>query len=52
MIKRFFDVISSFFGLLFIWPFFIIIAILIALDSKGPIFLDNIELENMDYYLL
>jgi len=38
MIKRFFDVISSFFGLLFIWPFFIIIAILIALDSKGPIF--------------
>ena len=38
MLKRFFDFISSFFGLLFIWPFFIIIAILIALDSKGPIF--------------
>ena len=38
MIKRFFDLVASCLGLIFIWPFFIIIAIMIALDSKGPIF--------------
>ena len=51
MIKRFFDLVASCLGLIFIWPFFIIIAIMIALDSKGPIFLDNIELENMPNFL-
>lgn len=38
VIKRIFDVIASFFLLLILTPVFIIIAILIALDSKGGIF--------------
>ncbi len=36
--KRLFDIIFSFFALLFFVPFGIVIAILIKLSSKGPIF--------------
>ncbi len=36
--KRIFDLMLSFFGLLVLSPLFLIIAILIKLDSKGPIF--------------
>lgn len=36
--KRIFDLFFAFFGLLFLFPFFIIIGILIKLDSKGSIF--------------
>ncbi len=36
--KRIFDVISSCFGLLVLAPFFLVIAILIKLESSGPIF--------------
>ena len=36
--KRFYDVIVSLIGLIILSPFLIIIAILIKLDSKGPIF--------------
>jgi lipopolysaccharide/colanic/teichoic acid biosynthesis glycosyltransferase len=38
IIKRLFDVISSFFGLIFFSPLFLIVAVLIKLDSKGPVF--------------
>lgn len=38
IIKRIFDFIASFFGCIILIPIFIIIAILIKLDSKGPIF--------------
>ncbi len=37
-IKRSFDILVSGIGLLFLIPFFIIIAILIKLESKGPVF--------------
>jgi len=37
-LKRIFDVISSCFGLLVLAPFFLVIAILIKLESSGPIF--------------
>jgi lipopolysaccharide/colanic/teichoic acid biosynthesis glycosyltransferase len=37
-IKRLFDLIFSFMGLLVLWPFFLLIAFLIHLDSKGPAF--------------
>ena len=37
MIKRIFDVVFSIIGLLILLPFLIIIAILIKVDSKGPI---------------
>ena len=38
MIKRLFDIIFSFLGILFLLPVFIIISILIKIDSSGPVF--------------
>ena len=38
MLKRAFDIIFSFLGLLVLSPLFLIIAILIKRDSKGPVF--------------
>ena len=38
MIKRFFDIVFSFFGLLILLPILLIIAIGIKLESKGPVF--------------
>jgi lipopolysaccharide/colanic/teichoic acid biosynthesis glycosyltransferase len=38
MLKRIFDFLVSFFGLIIFSPFFLIIAILIKLDSEGPVF--------------
>lgn len=36
--KRIIDVFISFFALLMLWPIFIVIAILIKLEDKGPVF--------------
>ncbi|PCJ81375.1 MAG: glycosyl transferase [Flavobacteriales bacterium] len=36
--KRFFDIICSFFGLIFLSPLFLLISILIRFDSKGTVF--------------
>jgi lipopolysaccharide/colanic/teichoic acid biosynthesis glycosyltransferase len=38
MIKRLFDIIFSFLGLLFLWPLFLLIGFLIKRESPGPIF--------------
>jgi len=38
MIKRLFDIIFSFLGLIIISPFLLIIALLIKIDSRGPVF--------------
>tara|TARA_B100001057_G_scaffold168174_1_gene168915 strand:- start:510 stop:1097 length:588 start_codon:yes stop_codon:yes gene_type:complete len=38
MIKRMFDIIFSFFGIILFIPIFFVVAIFIKLDSKGPIF--------------
>jgi len=38
MIKRLFDIIFSFLGLIFLFPLLVIIALLIKIESKGPIF--------------
>jgi len=38
MIKKIFDFLVSFFGLIIFSPLFLIIAILIKLDSEGPVF--------------
>ena len=38
MTKRLFDIIFSLFGILFLLPVFIIVSILIKIDSSGPIF--------------
>ena len=38
MIKRLFDIILSFFGIIILIPVFIIVSILIKIDSPGPVF--------------
>lgn len=38
IMKRFFDIVASGFGLIILSPLFLIIAIWIKLDSKGPVF--------------
>ncbi|MEW5821155.1 MAG: sugar transferase, partial [Cyanobacteriota bacterium] len=38
ILKRFFDIFASFIGLIFISPLLLVIAILIKLDSEGPVF--------------
>ena len=43
MLKRIFDIILSLFGLIILLPFMLIIAILIKLDSKGPVFFKQIR---------
>ena len=43
MLKRIFDIISSLFGLILLAPFMIIIAILIKIDSKGPVFFKQVR---------
>ena len=37
-LKRIFDIVFSFLGLIFLLPFFILISLVIKLDSRGPIF--------------
>jgi len=44
MIKRIFDTFFSFFGLILTSPLFAIIAILIKLDSKGPVFYRGVRI--------
>jgi len=36
--KRSSDLITAFFGLLLLWPLFVVIAVAIKMDSKGPVF--------------
>lgn len=43
MIKRLFDIFFSFFGLLILLPFFILIGLIIVIDSKGGIFYQQIR---------
>ena len=43
MLKRIFDIILSLFGLIILSPFMLIIAILIKIDSKGPVFFKQIR---------
>ncbi|MDE5539502.1 MAG: sugar transferase, partial [Bacilli bacterium] len=38
-VKRLFDIIVSGIALLLLWPLFLIISIIIRIDSKGPAFL-------------
>ncbi|MDP2386181.1 MAG: sugar transferase [Bacteroidota bacterium] len=53
MLKRSFDIISSFIGLLVLLPFFLIISILIILDSRGGIFYRQVRVgkNNIDFKL-
>lgn len=40
-LKRLFDIVASLLGLIIFSPVFLVVAILIKLDSKGPVFLDH-----------
>jgi len=53
MLKRFFDIIFSFIGLIISSPFLLIIAVLIVLDSKGGIFFKQTRVgkNNKDFSL-
>lgn len=53
MIKRFFDIIFSGIGILFLLPIFFILAILVKLESKGPIIFKQIRVgkNNVDFKL-
>ncbi len=44
MLKRLFDILLSFTGLVLLSPFFLAIAILIKLDSKGPVFFRQVRI--------
>ena len=44
MLKRIFDTILSLFGLIILSPFMLIIAILIKIDSKGPVFFKQVRI--------
>mgnify|MGYP003645744862 CR=1 FL=1 len=52
--KRFIDIFFSLLGLLFLIPFFIVISLLIIIDSKGGTFYKQVRvgLNNNDFYLL
>ncbi len=51
MIKRIFDIIFSFFGIILLAPILMILAIIIKLDSKGPILFiqSRVGLNNKDF---
>ncbi len=53
MLKRLFDIFFSLIGLIFLLPFFLIIALLIIIDSRGGIFYKQIRVGkgNTDFYL-
>jgi len=53
MIKRCFDIFASFIGLLLLSPFFIIISIVIILDSRGGVFYKQVRVgkNNIDFKL-
>lgn len=52
--KRLFDIIAVLCGLAFLLPVYLVIAVLVALDSKGPIFYKQVRVGrgNVDFTLL
>jgi lipopolysaccharide/colanic/teichoic acid biosynthesis glycosyltransferase len=53
MMKRLFDIIASFIGLLILFPFFLLISFLIVIDSRGGIFYRQVRVgrNNVDFRL-
>jgi len=54
VIKRILDFILSFVGIFILWPFFLLIAVLIKLGSKGPVFFKQkrIGKNKQEFYIL
>ena len=44
MLKRIFDIALSLFGLIILLPFMLVVAILIKIDSKGPVFFKQVRI--------
>jgi lipopolysaccharide/colanic/teichoic acid biosynthesis glycosyltransferase len=44
MIKRLFDIVASFLGLILVSPLLVIIAVLVKLDSRGPVFYRGVRI--------
>lgn len=53
MLKRIFDIVFSFIGLVILLPFFIIMALLIIIDSRGGVFYKQARVgkNGIDFYL-
>lgn len=51
-IKRLFDIIASFFALIILSPIFLITAIAIKVDSKGPAFYSQMRVGKMENYFV
>lgn len=51
--KRLFDIVASGFGLLFLCPIFLIVAVWIKLDSKGPVFYRQVRvgIHNKEFHI-
>ncbi len=51
--KRLFDIVFSFFGLLFLFPFLIVIIIVMIVSSKGPVFYKQLRVgrNNEDFFI-
>lgn len=54
MLKRIFDILFSFIGVIILLPVFILIVLLIVFDSKGPVFYRQVRVgkNNKDFKLL
>lgn len=54
MLKRAFDIVCSFIGIIILLPIFIVITLLIILDSRGGIFYRQVRVgkNNKDFFLL
>jgi lipopolysaccharide/colanic/teichoic acid biosynthesis glycosyltransferase len=52
--KRVFDIVCSFIGIIILFPFFILISVLIIIDSKGGVFYRQVRVgkNNKDFFLL
>lgn len=51
IIKRYLDFILAFISMVFLWPIFLILAVIIKIDSKGPIFFKQKRVgKNNEYF--
>ena len=52
-VKRIVDAVLSFFALAILWPFFLLIAVIIKLDSPGPVFFKQKRVgQNKNYFMI
>ena len=53
IVKRIIDFILAFIAILILWPFFLVLAIIIKIDSKGPVFFRQKRVgKNKEYFYI